>query len=185
MIYGCIFVKIFFDKVHSVIEKINHINDVYKVSLLESGGYNVVVITKSENFVSNKIDNIEGVEKSTVGVLWGSEWRPDAQTILNNKMARDSLAKYFDIVQSKKIAKYLIAKKLSANFSDDDTLKELWIKHDELLKKFYILEMDIDSQKNLNYLHKILKSMKLNATHMTSPHQAIRKAHKSFLDLKI
>jgi len=76
--------------------------------------------------------------------------RPDAAAVLRDKMARKSLARYFAVVQDEKSAKFMIAKKLPAEFSENDSMKELWQKHVELTQEFYKIEREIDTrQKSL------------------------------------
>jgi len=92
-------------------------------------------------------------------------WRPDARAVLRDKKARASLARYFDVMEDDKPAKFLIAKKLPANFNKNNSLTKLWKIHDQLTEEFYRLEKEIDSrQKRLE---------KLDAP------------EKSYLDLKI
>jgi len=91
--------------------------------------------------------------------------RPDAETVLHNKKARKSLARYFDVMQNAKPAKFQIAKKLPANFSEADSTEKLWKLHDELTTAYYELEKQIDSR---------LKSF-----------DKLETPQKSFLDLKI
>jgi putative pyruvate formate lyase activating enzyme len=92
-------------------------------------------------------------------------WRPDAKAVLRNKKARASLKRYFDVMEDDKPAKFLIAKKLSAAFSKNDSLKKLWTLHEQLTEEFCGLEKMIDTrQKRLDELD--------------AP-------EKSFLDLKI
>ncbi|MEM2202159.1 MAG: radical SAM protein [Candidatus Bathyarchaeia archaeon] len=91
--------------------------------------------------------------------------RPDAVAVLNDKMARKSLARYFAVMQDEKPAKFLIAKKLPADFEENSTLEELWQIHRELAGQFCELEQEIDAKrKDLNRMPK---------------------PEKSFLDLKI
>ncbi len=91
--------------------------------------------------------------------------RPDATAVLNDKNTRASLARYFAAMENAKPAKFLIARKLSANFSKCDSVEKLWKTHDHLLKKFVQLEKKIDNH---------LASVK----ELAEPSQ-------SFLDLKI
>jgi hypothetical protein len=42
--------------------------------------------------------------------------RPDAAAILDDELARKSLARYFAVMQNQKPAKFMIAKKLPAEF---------------------------------------------------------------------
>ncbi|MBS7621058.1 pyruvate formate lyase-activating protein, partial [Candidatus Bathyarchaeota archaeon] len=62
--------------------------------------------------------------------------RPDAMAVLNDKMARKSLARYFAVMKNEKPAKFLIAKKLPADFKEDAVLEELWQIHKELTRQF-------------------------------------------------
>lgn len=86
-------------------------------------------------------------------------WRTDALTVLKDKKARTSLARYFDVMQDDKPAKFMIAKKLSANFTENDSTSKLWKLHDKITEEFYNLEKKIDSrQRNLETLDKPKKS---------------------------
>lgn len=92
-------------------------------------------------------------------------WRPDARNVLKDKKARAGLKRYFDVMENDKHAKFLIAKKQHATFDKTDSLPQLWNKHEQLIKEFFILEKKLDTkQKRLEDLN--------------SPGQ-------SFLDLKI
>lgn len=86
-------------------------------------------------------------------------WRPDALTVLSDKRARTSLARYFDVMQNDRPAKFLIAKKLPADFHENDSTSELWKLHNRLTEKFYRLEKEIDShQRSLEELDTPKKS---------------------------
>lgn len=86
-------------------------------------------------------------------------WRPDATAVLNDKKARESLARYFTVMQDDKPAKFIIAKKLSADFDERDSLAKLWKLHDQLSEDFYSLQEKIDSrQKQLKQLETPQKS---------------------------
>lgn len=91
--------------------------------------------------------------------------RPDAVKILHNKTAVKSLARYFDVVENRKQAKYLIAKKISAQFTEGDSTKKLWQIHKKLTAKYYATENQIDTGK-------------LKFEDFSAP-------RKSYLDLKI
>jgi putative pyruvate formate lyase activating enzyme len=91
--------------------------------------------------------------------------RPDAMAVLNDKMARKSLSRYFAVVEDEKPAKFLIAKKLGADFGKNDSLEELWQKHAKLTEEFYKLQGKIDAKEE-------------NLKEMPTP-------EKSYLDLKI
>ncbi len=78
-------------------------------------------------------------------------WRLDSRAVLQDKRVRTSLARYFTVMEDEKPAKFLIARKLPATFSNQDSLKELWKLHEQLLNEFYTLETEIDTeQKNLD-----------------------------------
>ncbi|UCH30941.1 MAG: radical SAM protein [Candidatus Bathyarchaeota archaeon] len=91
--------------------------------------------------------------------------RPDSMTVLRDKNARTSLERYFGVMQNQKIAKFVIAKKLAANFGNKDSTAKLWKKHCQLSKEFPLIEKKIDS-------------CLTNIEELESP-------KKSFLDLKI
>ena len=96
--------------------------------------------------------------------MWAT-WRPDARAVLMDKKARASLARYFDVMEDDKPAKFLIAKKLPANFNKKDSLAKLWKIHDQLVEEYTRLEKKIDSRQ------KRLEDLKVPET--------------SFFDLKI
>jgi putative pyruvate formate lyase activating enzyme len=91
--------------------------------------------------------------------------RSDASAVLNDKRVRASLGRYLAVMQNEKQAKFVIAKRVPADFSEDDSLEELWQKHADLSREFYDLQKEIDGeQKNL---------------------REMRLPQKSYLDLKI
>ena len=90
--------------------------------------------------------------------------RPDAARVLKDKVARESLARYFDVMQDLKPAKFAVARKLSAHFSHEDSTSKLWETHDHLLKEFRTLARKADS-------------------HAVSL-EALETPRRSFLDLK-
>ena len=86
-------------------------------------------------------------------------FRPDATAVLKDKKARTSLARYFNVMEDNKPAKFMIARKLPANFNEKDSLTELWKIHDQLTEEFYRLENEIDTrQKSLEKLETPKKS---------------------------
>ncbi|MEM3703041.1 MAG: radical SAM protein [Candidatus Bathyarchaeia archaeon] len=91
--------------------------------------------------------------------------RPDAVAVLDDETARKSLARYFAVMQNQKPAKFLIAKKLPADFSEYSPIEKLWQKHAELTTAFLELEKKSDAEQ------KRLRGM-------PTP-------EKSYLDLKI
>lgn len=91
--------------------------------------------------------------------------RPDAAAVLKDKNARQSLARYFSTVQGLKTAKFIIAKKLAAEFNKNDPTAKLWKLHSQLLQEYYKLEKKSDN-------------CSTNPEGLATPRQ-------SFLDLKI
>jgi len=81
-----------------------------------------------------------------------------------DELAKKSLARYFAIVQNKKMAKFLIAKKVTAEFDSNDSSETLWKQHTHCTEEFQSLERQIDIGINYN---------------------AVPKPEKSYLDLKI
>ncbi|UCE28590.1 MAG: radical SAM protein [Candidatus Bathyarchaeota archaeon] len=74
--------------------------------------------------------------------------RPDAAAVLKDKKARASLTRYFDVMQDDKPAKFMIAKRLSADFRIHDSSAKLWKLHTQLTKEFCSLQQQIDSRRN-------------------------------------
>ena len=74
--------------------------------------------------------------------MW-AVWRPDSISVLNDKKVRYSLARYFEVMQDKKPAKFLTAKKIKADFNRTDSTKELWQIHNQLTNEFHNLEKEI------------------------------------------
>ena len=91
--------------------------------------------------------------------------RPDATAVLKNKMAQRSLGRYFDAVQNRKAAKFVLARRLQAEFSKDTSLERLWQTHDVATEEFRRFEHGADAGNE-------------DATKMPS-------TDKSYLDLKI
>jgi len=74
-------------------------------------------------------------------------WRPDAITVLKDQRARSSLARYFNVMEDNSPAKFIISKKLPANFNKSDPTKKLWDLHNQLTEEFCHLEKEIDVQR--------------------------------------
>ncbi len=80
-------------------------------------------------------------------------WRPDSLAVLNDKKARQSMARYFKVMQNEAPAKFIIAKKLSASFNQDSSFDQLWNHHGTLTKEFMSLQKQVDEgHKNLSDL---------------------------------
>ena len=91
--------------------------------------------------------------------------RPDAVTVLTDDVARRSFRRYFAVMHDEKPAQFMMVKKLSVTFSQDDSTDELWRKHDEALRTFVDLREHVDSNRK--------------------DFAAVPAAQKSFLDLKV
>jgi len=91
--------------------------------------------------------------------------RPDALAVLKDEKARASLRRYFDVMGNDRPAKFLIARRLPAEFREDDPIEKLWAEHDRLTEEFYRLEKKIDQR---------LVSL-----------DELEEPEKSYLDLKI
>jgi putative pyruvate formate lyase activating enzyme len=76
--------------------------------------------------------------------MW-AVWRPDAAAVLADKKARMSLPRYFEVMQDNKPAKFIIAKKLPAEYSQTDSMEQLWKLHDQLTDEYLTLEKNVDS----------------------------------------
>jgi putative pyruvate formate lyase activating enzyme len=73
--------------------------------------------------------------------------RPDAVAVLNDELAKKSLARYFAVVQNEKTAKFMLAKKLPAEFDKNDSLETLWKEHAKRTEEFCKIEHEIDTGK--------------------------------------
>jgi putative pyruvate formate lyase activating enzyme len=79
--------------------------------------------------------------------------RPDAIAILNDELAKKSLSRYFAVMQNKKKAKFMIAKKLPLEFNKNDSLEKLRKEHTKRIAEFCKIEHKIDIDKNLREIH--------------------------------
>ena len=71
--------------------------------------------------------------------------RPDAAAVSGDSNVRRSLGRYLAVMQNEKPAKFAIAKRLVAEFSEHDSVEVLWPKHAELTRQFSSVERTIDS----------------------------------------
>lgn len=76
--------------------------------------------------------------------------RLNQDTTKENELLRKSLARYFDVSQNKKPAKFQISKKVAAEFDSTHSLEELWKKHTNSTAQFQTLEHQIDTGKNIS-----------------------------------
>ncbi|MBN1357513.1 radical SAM protein [Candidatus Bathyarchaeota archaeon] len=72
---------------------------------------------------------------------------PDAEAVLYDELAKKSLARYFAVMQNKKIAKFMTAKLLPAEFDENASLETLWKEHAARTEDFHKLENVIDKGK--------------------------------------
>ena len=79
--------------------------------------------------------------------MWKTS-RPDAVAVFNDELAKKSLARYFAVMQNQKTAKFMIAKKLPAEFDENDSLETLWKEHAKRTEEFFKIEQEIDRGKN-------------------------------------
>ncbi len=70
--------------------------------------------------------------------------KPDMPHNLGNRFASGALARYFSILQKKKLAKFLVAKKLAANWTQNGSLTELWTEHARCANEFRGFEKGAD-----------------------------------------
>jgi putative pyruvate formate lyase activating enzyme len=84
--------------------------------------------------------------------------RPDPVKVLSNELAKKTLARYFAVAQNDKTAKFMIAKKLPAEFNKNDSLETLWKEHSECAKDFFKIEQEIDLGKGLDELPAAMQS---------------------------
>jgi putative pyruvate formate lyase activating enzyme len=101
----------------------------------------------------------------TVEISMWKFLRSDASAVLNDERVKASLGRYFAVTWNEKPAKFMIAKRVPADFRESDSLEELWQKHSELSREFYDFQKEIDTEKK-------------NLQEMQFP-------KKSYMDLKI
>ena len=73
--------------------------------------------------------------------------RQDTLAVLNDRLARKSLSRYFSVMQDEKPAKFMIAKRLQADFSENESTEKLWQEHERATRKFFVVESEIDAGK--------------------------------------
>jgi putative pyruvate formate lyase activating enzyme len=72
--------------------------------------------------------------------------RPDAAAVVDDEKAQKSLSRYFAVTHNTKQAKFLIAKKLPAKFTEADSLEILWKEHAKCTAEFSKVEREIDAE---------------------------------------
>ncbi|NHI92939.1 MAG: pyruvate formate lyase-activating protein [Candidatus Lokiarchaeota archaeon] len=73
--------------------------------------------------------------------------RPDSSSILNDSVAQNYLNRYYELLKEKKIANYLIMKKLEVDLGKDDSFSNLWNVHNQKQEEFKALRKNIDKNK--------------------------------------
>jgi putative pyruvate formate lyase activating enzyme len=73
--------------------------------------------------------------------------RPDARAVLNDERVRRSLRRYFDVMQNDRVAKFKIASRVQADFTEDDSTAQLWKIHAELLDQHDRLQSRLDTRR--------------------------------------
>jgi len=71
--------------------------------------------------------------------------RSDAIAVLGDELAKKSLGRYFAVMQNRKLAKFMIAKKLPAEFNKSDSLGQLWKEHAKRTCDSVMIEHEIDT----------------------------------------
>ena len=84
--------------------------------------------------------------------------RPDVLAVLEDELAKKSLRRYFSVLQNEKSAKFMIAKKLPAEFDESDSLEKLWTEHAKCTDAFRDFEREVDEGKNSNEIPSPAKS---------------------------
>jgi putative pyruvate formate lyase activating enzyme len=72
--------------------------------------------------------------------------RPDAAAVVDDEKAQKSLSRYFAVTRNAKPAKFLIAKKVPAEFAEEDSLETLWKEHQKRTETFSKVEHEIDAE---------------------------------------
>jgi putative pyruvate formate lyase activating enzyme len=84
--------------------------------------------------------------------------RPDAVAVLEHELAKRSLRRYFAVLQDKTPAKFMLAKKLPAEFDGSDSLEKLWTEHAEVTAAFRDFEREVDEGRNISKIASPAKS---------------------------
>ncbi len=62
--------------------------------------------------------------------------RPDAKQVWDDSVVKTLLSRYWDIMNEKRIAKYLIAKRIDAKIELNEDISRLWSVHEKIRKSF-------------------------------------------------
>lgn len=75
--------------------------------------------------------------------MW-SRLGSDALAVLGEERVRASLARYFAVMRGERPAKFLVARRIAAEFGNRDTLESIWRQHARLMGDFEALERRVD-----------------------------------------
>jgi len=70
--------------------------------------------------------------------------RPDSIQVLGDEKCRRSLSRYFDVFNDRKQAKFQLAKKLAAEFTENESNADLWEQHQKLTEEYLSFEAKAD-----------------------------------------
>ncbi len=82
-----------------------------------------------------------------IGAPMWRVFRPDAVTVLRDQKARKSLSRYFAVVERKLPARFLVCKRVKVKVDLSVSNGELWRAHEQGLKQFRKLLVDVDDGK--------------------------------------
>jgi uncharacterized Fe-S radical SAM superfamily protein PflX len=77
--------------------------------------------------------------------MWWSQ-KPDVINVINDQKVKNTLTRYFEVVQRRKLAKYLLAGSFPADFSENDSTYDLWGKHEILMGDFDYFQAQLDAR---------------------------------------
>lgn len=110
--------------------------------------------------------------------------RPDAESVLRDDKCRRSLARYFDILENRKIPNFLIAKRLAANVDFNGKDEKLWKAHDDLIKEFQFFEDKID-RKEVNLDHVVTPDFSFYDLKMELTKRMLKQCHFCIRSCKV
>ena len=70
--------------------------------------------------------------------------RPDAAAALDNPKVRRSLPRYVNVVKGRRLAKFVIARSMAADFDAGDSTGDLWRLHTRMLERYGDIERQVD-----------------------------------------
>jgi putative pyruvate formate lyase activating enzyme len=70
--------------------------------------------------------------------------RPDAVAVVGDGLALKSLGRYFAVAEDRLPAKFMVARRVPAVYSEEDSCERLWREHERLVREFSVLEGEVD-----------------------------------------